>query len=75
LGYYRNADEEINVRDDPKEIADHLEKEHGLEVAMAVVGNGKREATRDGNNYTLSVWREVKVILKNRAGSDNDESG
>ena len=64
------------MRDDPTEIADHLEKEHGLEEAMAVVDNGKREATREGNNYTLSVWREVNVILQIRAkGHDADKSG
>jgi hypothetical protein len=64
------------VRDNPTEIADHLEKEHGLEKAMVVVDDGKREATREGNNYTLSVWREVKVILQTRAkGDDTNKSG
>jgi hypothetical protein len=62
------------VRDNPTEIADHLKNEYGLEEAMAVVDNGKREATREGNNYTLSIWREVKVILQNRAEGDDDES-
>jgi len=63
------------VRDNPEEIADHLEKEHGLKEAMAVVDNGKREASLEGNNYTLSVWREVKALLQNRANGDDGERG
>ena len=54
------------MRDDPEQIADHLEKEHGLEAALSVVDNGKTEANYEGDYYTLSVWREVKVILQNR---------
>jgi hypothetical protein len=55
------------VRDDPEEIADHLVNEHGLDGALSVVDEGKVDASRDGDNYTLSVWREVKVILRKRA--------
>jgi hypothetical protein len=62
------------VRDNPKEIADHLEKEHGLDKALTVVAEGKTEAIRNGQNYTLSVWREVKVILESRAEGDDDTS-
>jgi hypothetical protein len=63
------------VRDDPKEIADHLQNKHGLKEAMAVVDKGKREASLEGNNYTLSIWREIKVILQNRAEGDDGERG
>ena len=63
------------MRDNPTEIADHLKNEYGLEEAMAVVDEGKREASLEGNNYTLSVWREVKTILQNRAGDDDGERG
>jgi hypothetical protein len=74
--YYRRSHKGITVRDNPKEIADHLVKEHGLDKALAVVAEGKTEAIRNGQNYTLSVWREVKVILERRAdGDDADKSG
>jgi hypothetical protein len=59
------------VRDDPTEIADHLMKEHGLDAALAVVDDGKRDANRIGDYYALSVWREVKAILGNRAEGVN----
>ncbi len=58
--------------DNPVEIADHLENEHGLDGALLAVGEGKTKANRDGDNYRLSVWREVMVILQNRADGDND---
>ena len=58
--------------DNPVEIADHLENEHGLDGALLAVGEGKTKANHDGDNYRLSVWREVMVILQNRADGDND---
>ena len=54
------------MRDGPIEIADHLISEHGLDEAMLVVDDGKNVANRTGDNYALSVWREVKVILRER---------
>ena len=54
------------MRDNPEEIADHLVKEHGLGGAMSAVDEGKTKAASEGDNYGLSVWREVKVVLKNR---------
>ena len=62
------------MRDDPKQIADHLVNKHGLHGAMSVVDEGRVDASRNGDNYALSVWREVKVILRNRAeGSDGNK--
>ncbi len=64
------------MRDNPVEIADHLENEHGLKAALSVVGDSKTEAIREGDNYRLSILREVKVILQNRAdGSDGGNGG
>ena len=62
--------------DNPVEIADHLENEHGLDGALLAVGEGKTKANRDGDNFRLSILREVKVILQNRAdGSDGGNGG
>lgn len=59
------------MRDNPEEIADHLVREHGHNGAMAAVDEGKTKAASEGDNYGLSVWREVKVVLKNRS-ADGD---
>ncbi len=59
------------MRDNPKQIADHLVKEHGHDGAMADVDEGKTKAASEGDNYGLSVWREVKVVLKKRS-ADGD---
>ena len=61
------------MRDDPVEIADHLEGEHGLHEALAVVDDGKRVASTVHDYYALSVWREVRVILRDRAGGSPDQ--
>ena len=61
------------MRDDPEEIADHLVNEHGLDGALSVVDEGKVDASRDGDNYTLSVWREVKGVLQKRIDADAED--
>ena len=50
--------------DNPKEIADYLIQEHGLEQAIVLVGEGVEMAKAVEDNYVLSVWREVKVVLE-----------
>ena len=54
------------MKDDPKEIADHLIKEHGLDGAIAAAANGIADAHRSGGLYDLSIWREVRNILNDR---------
>ena len=50
--------------DNPKEIADYLIQEHGLEQAIVLVGEGVEMAKAVEDNYVLSVCREVKVVLE-----------
>lgn len=66
---------ETPVRDDPEEIADHLVQEHGFDGAMAAVDEGKTKAASEGDNYTLSVWRKVRVALQNRSGNADGGKG
>ena len=40
----------MRMNDNPTEIADHLENEHGICAALAIVGEGKYDANRDGDN-------------------------
>ncbi len=53
-------------RDDPSVIAEHLVQEHGLERALDRATEGTTAAREQGDNYGLSVWREVKRILRER---------
>ncbi len=53
-----------NLRDDPHVIAEYLVQEHGLEGALDRATEGTTAAQEQGDNYGLSVWREVKRILR-----------
>ena len=50
--------------DDPDEIATFLVKEHGLDRARQMAVEGTTSANEQGDFYSLSVWREVKRILR-----------
>lgn len=49
---------------DPKEIANDMIQEHGYDGALSAAIEGAIEAQRAGDNYTLSVWREIKAIIR-----------
>ena len=57
----------------PKQTANDLEAKHGLSEAMSIALNGTVEASRVEDNYTLSVWREVKAALRDRIKATKDE--
>lgn len=50
--------------DDPKEIAAYLIQEYGLDGALDAAVKGTTMAHTEGDNYSLSIWREVKAILR-----------
>ena len=52
--------------DDPEQIAEHLAEQHGAAEAQKFVSTGIADAQREGDNYRLSIWREVRQILRNR---------
>ncbi len=52
------------IHDDPNEIAEYLIVQHGLDGAITVA---LESAATAKDNYVLSVWREVKRVLKERA--------
>jgi hypothetical protein len=54
------------MRSDPQAIAEQIIRDHGLEGALARAAEGTSDAQRDRDNYQLSVWREVKMILRDR---------
>ncbi len=60
------AHEVAMSNDDPQTIAEDLIQEHGLDHALKQAMDGTAAAQRLGDNYQLSVWREVKGILIKR---------
>ncbi len=56
------------MSDDPSKIAKFLILEHGPDRAMEIALEGTTTANEQGNYYRLSVWREVKRILRERIG-------
>lgn len=52
--------------DDPHQIAEYLIQEHGLERAYSSAMEGAAQAQKERDNYGLSVWREVKRILRDK---------
>ncbi len=56
-----------DTRDDPGAIAEYLVQEHGLERALDRATEGTTAGRERGDNYGLSVWRDVKRLLRERA--------
>ena len=54
------------MSDDPHEIARFLIRENGLDRALEIALEGTAAANERGDNYELSVWREVKRVLRDR---------
>ena len=48
----------------PKEIAMFLVRDNGLDRARQIAVEGTTNANEQGDFYQLSVWREVKRILR-----------
>jgi hypothetical protein len=63
------------MNDDPSQIADHLIEQHGVDGALEVVRDGVAAAQANGDNYNLSVWRDVRRILQTPPDTgDNEET-
>ena len=52
------------MRRDPPEIATSLVREHGKGAAMRLALEETIKAQNDNDNYSLSIWRDVKRILR-----------
>ena len=49
-----------DMNDDPNQIANDLIEQHGADGALDMVREGIVTAHANGDNYRLSVWREVR---------------
>jgi hypothetical protein len=56
--------QDLSASDDPKQIADFLIRDNGLDRARQNAVEGTTTANEKGDLYRLSVWREVKRILR-----------
>ncbi len=54
----------INLKDDPSDIAEYLIQDNGIDGALQKASDGIMKSQNDKDNYALSVWREVKTILR-----------
>jgi hypothetical protein len=54
------------MNNDPQTIAEFLIREHGVDGAYQAALKGATDAQRDNDNYRLSVWREVKRIIREK---------
>ena len=52
--------------DNAKDIAEFLLEEEGAERALETAFEGIARAHANRDYYLLSVWREVRIILRNR---------
>lgn len=53
------------MADDPYTIAAQLISERGPEGALDIVRSAIADAHSSGDNYGLSIWREVRVAVRN----------
>ena len=53
------------MQDDPQSIAKQLISERGPEGAVEMVRAAIAEAHTSGDNYGLSIWREVRLAVRN----------
>lgn len=61
------------MNDDPQEISTHLILEHGSpEAALAAAAEEAVDAQKKNDLYALSVWRNVKRLLRERAETEAD---
>ena len=52
------------MHDNPREIAEYLIQQHGLHGALNTAIEGAVSAHDAGDFYTLSVWREIKAVIR-----------
>ncbi len=61
------------MKDDPSQIASNLIAQHGVDGALASVREEIATALADGDNYRLSVWREVGRVLRDKPDAADDQ--
>jgi hypothetical protein len=55
---------DLKENKNPKETASYLIQEHGIEGAIQEAMESVAAANSVGDYYSLSVWREIRTLLK-----------
>ncbi|MBT5320145.1 MAG: hypothetical protein HOL45_09590 [Chloroflexi bacterium] len=58
------------MTNDPDAIADRMIEEHGLAGALQTAQEATQVSLKARDNYSTSVWREIKRVLRGRIGDD-----
>ena len=61
------------MKDDPSQIASNLIAQYGIDGALTSVRQGIATAHAEGDNYGLSVWREVRRALRTKPDDPDDQ--
>ncbi len=59
------------MTNDPNIIADQMIQEHGLDGALQTAREATQVSLEARDNYSVSVWREIKRVLKDRKDDDD----
>ena len=54
------------MSDNPADIAERLVHQHGLDHALQVAMEETYAAQKQGDNFKLSIWRDVRRYLRQR---------
>ena len=60
------------MNEESRRLAEELISERGPDGALAAVRAAIEQAHSDGDNYGLSVWREVRRIVRDQATKSED---
>jgi len=63
----------LNMKDNPDQLASHLMEQHGVDGALKAAREGIAAAHTNGDNYGLSVWREVRRALGDKQNAPPPE--
>jgi hypothetical protein len=56
---------------DPQIIADQMIQEHGLDGALQTAQEATQVSLKARDNYSTSIWREIKRVLGERKVNDD----
>ena len=59
------------MTNDPNIIADQMIKEHGLDGALQTAQQATQVSLKARDNYSASVWRDIKRVLSERKGDED----
>jgi hypothetical protein len=59
------------MTNDPNIIADQMIQEHGLDGALQKAQEATQVSLKARDNYSASVWRDIKRVLSERKGDED----